>query len=86
MSRTAITAAWIEEANSLQPIREAYFKLVSDKADWKAPINAFVPATIDLNAITDAVVHFTATVPTYTMTRDGWNVKAKGYRAGPAGP
>lgn len=73
------TQAWLAEQNAKQPIREAYFNLVADKANWKNPINAFVPATIDLDAITDAVIHFTGSVPTYTMTRKGWNVKAAGY-------
>jgi hypothetical protein len=78
-------APWIAEQNRLQPIREAYFRLVADKHDWKAPIDAFVPATIDLDAVRDAVVHFTATMPDFTLTRDGWRVQAAGYRRGPAG-
>ncbi len=72
-------AEWLAHANRMQPIREAYFALVQDKANWKNPINAFVPSTIDLDAVRDAVVHFTGSVPTFTMTRGGWIVQADGY-------
>lgn len=70
----------------MQPIREAYFRLVANKDDWKAPISAFVPATISLEAVRDAVIHFTGTVPEFTMTQQGWMVRATGYRCGPCGP
>lgn len=82
---SAETQAWIDEANRMQPIREAYFKLVAAK-DWKAPIDAFIPEGTSVDAVRDAVIHFTATVPTFTKLSFGWHVQAQGYRAGPAGP
>ena len=84
--RNSTTAAWLEEANQIQPIREAYFRLVADPKDWKAPIDAKVPKNLDLNALQDAIVHFTATEPTFVTSGDYVQVKAAGYRAGPAGP
>lgn len=78
--------SWLAEQNRLQPIREAYFRIVANKSDWKAPIDAFVPATINLDAVYDAVIHFTGTKPKFVMTKYGWQVEAIGYRAGPAGP
>jgi hypothetical protein len=81
----AATAKWIAEQNALQPIREFWFAKVANPKDWKAPIDGYVPAKADLDAVTDAVVHFTGTVPTFTMTRFGWKVEAIGYRAGPCG-
>ena len=77
---------WLDEQNRLQPIREAYFALVSNQEDWKAPIDALVPEGVCQHCIADAVVHFTGTVPEFERTPGGMRVTAVGYRNGPCGP
>jgi len=65
------------------------FSMVCDPLDWKAPIAAIVPNNERLReAIRDAVVHYTGTVPSFQyMPADSTMiVRAVGYREGPAGP
>lgn len=80
-------AAWLREQNAKQPRREELFKLAHDPADWKAPIEVFIPHAMNIAAaeFIDAVEHFTATTPTIEETNHGYWVRAIGYRAGPAG-
>lgn len=67
------------------------FELIEDKNHWKNPI----AKTIDLNtkefdgvsleAITDAIEFFTATLPTFTaLGHREYRVAAIGYTNGPA--
>jgi len=69
---------------------QAAFTKVQDKEHWKNPINAVVDASENLHLIREAVIHFTATVPTFDIlkvTEEGTKVavRAIGYQAGPAG-
>lgn len=78
--------AWVAEQNLLQPIREAYFRLVQPASHWKDRIDAVLPSGISLDQVRDAVVHFTGTVPSFTDLGNGTTrVTAAGYRAGPCG-
>jgi hypothetical protein len=79
---------WLEEQNRLQPIREAYFALVSNQEDWKAPIDSTLPSDVCQACIRDAVIHFTGTEPEFEVSPNGqWmRVTAVGYRNGPCGP
>ncbi len=68
----------------------AAFDLLCDPSDWRAPIDALVPATGVELAIA-AIEHFTATTPKVGLARypvglKVWRVSSVGYRAGPAGP
>lgn len=74
-------------------LRQA-FDLVAPKPDWKAPIDTFITdaqlaeAGVDLEAVREAVIHYTATVPTFSrvgFSPNGVKVEAAGYHAGPAG-
>lgn len=71
---------------------KAAFKLVQNKTDWKAPIDAYVKVEdldelgLTLTDIRDAVVFYTATELTLARQGAGYYVRAAGYRAGPAGP
>lgn len=71
-----------------QALLEAAFHIVANPKDWKAPIDTVIAAHPTLlEMIADAIVHFTATVPTFVETEHGRvRVRAAGYRAGPAGP
>jgi hypothetical protein len=63
------------------------FERVCDRADWKAPIFAQIPAT-ERRVVQQAIYWFTATVPVFaTIPRDAEHliVTATGYRLGPAG-
>lgn len=65
------------------------FSRVKPEGDWKGPINTTVdldecPYTLGL--ISEAIEHITATRATYTVSNNVATVRAKGYRAGPAGP
>lgn len=75
----------------------AWFDLVKPTTHWKDPINS-ICSTEEVGPITDAIIYFTATVPTFVklgvMIRDEgrfkkgdqlWRVTADGYRRGPAG-
>lgn len=72
------------------------FDLLANPDDWKAPVRRAVDLA-DLNAagatlltIFEAVLHYTATVPTCRAIQDeqgelvGYYVQADGYRAGAA--
>lgn len=88
------TAEWLAKQNDLQPQREAIFKTVAASTHWKDPIDTVVSVGESLDAIRDAIIHFTGTAPTFTpvsvsepnCTRlTGYRVQAIGYRAGPCG-
>ena len=70
---------------------KAAFDRVSDKADWKAPINARVKINADhareMNLIEAAIVFYTATTTFWHWDEAGkeWIVSADGYRRGPCG-
>lgn len=66
------------------------FEKVQPKTHWKDKIHAFIDKTEDQVLIQEAVIHFTATVPTFTKINKGPNkgkvlVQAEGYWMGPAG-
>ncbi len=66
------------------------FAVVEPEGHWKDPIDATVTmAEIDAvggtMAVRDAVVHFTATCPSFEYGVGNVRVKADGYRNGPAG-
>ena len=65
----------------------AAFDRVRDAQDWKAPICAVIPAA-ERPLVEQAVIWFTDTVPVFAATRGGADrleVRAVGYRRGPAG-
>jgi hypothetical protein len=65
----------------------AAFERVRNPQDWKAPIQAVIPAA-EWHLVEKAVLWFTATVPKFLPvpgTPDQLVVKAPGYRLGPAG-
>lgn len=66
-----------------QLYRGAIFDLVKNPQGWKLPVDAYVPAnSVSLaNAIRDAVIHFTGSVPTIEAEGNGLRVKAAGYYA-----
>lgn len=67
-----------------QTFRKAIFALVEDKRHWKNAIHARVARdTPELrDAITDAVIHFTGSIPEFMPVADGsMIVSAKGYYA-----
>lgn len=80
-------AAWMAEQNAKQPRRTELFNLASNPADWKAPIEFFVPHGMNIAPaeFIDAIEHFTATPVTIEGTNAGYWVRSIGYRAGPAG-
>jgi hypothetical protein len=59
----------------------AAFDLVADKGNWKLAIDKTVRWNIDRELITDAVVHFTGSVPGFTITGAWLRVTAAGYYA-----
>lgn len=66
--------------------------LVVDFEDWREPIKAHVTqpmldkAGVTIQDVEQAVIHFTGTVATVQPTKNGWLVRAIGYRNGPCGP
>ena len=65
---------------------EAAFKAVQAKTHWKDPIDAVVMDAGQIPVVTEAIIHFTATTPTFTALGFGrYQVTAAGYRNGPAG-
>jgi hypothetical protein len=63
------------------------FNLVCNPADWRAPIYDAVIDAADEDRVREAVIYFTATVPTFSPMKGGkLRVNAVGYRNGPAGP
>lgn len=71
------------------PVRQLLvkaFERVRDPRDWKAPIQAVIPAA-DRRVVQKAVILFTGTWPIFTMVpgeADQLVVTAPGYRLGPA--
>jgi len=65
---------------------DAAFKTVQAKAHWKDPIRSKCKAS-EVSLITQAIIHFTGTVPTFGQpNKDGIvTVRAAGYRNGPCG-
>jgi hypothetical protein len=65
---------------------DAAFKTVQAKTHWKDPIRSKCKAE-DINLITEAIIYFTGTVPTFGQPdKDGMvKVRAVGYRNGPCG-
>lgn len=62
----------------------AVFDRVRDPRDWKAPIQAHIPAA-DRSAVEHAVLWFTDTAPTFTALPGAsgqLEVRAQGYRLG----
>jgi hypothetical protein len=73
-----------------QMYRKAIFSLVEDKANWKNKIDKCIElkAGSDLHeALKDAVIHFTGSVPTFTFFPTGHllggyaRIQAAGYYA-----
>ena len=74
---------------------ERAFGLVKDPADWKAPIDAFLPDFPSglIDQVIAGIRFYTATEPTVTpetvrsgtLRLKGFRITADGYRAGPAG-
>lgn len=65
-------------ATRMQSELTAAFNLVADKANWKNPVDALIdPAQREI--VSDAVVHFTGSVPTFSPAGDKLRVKADGY-------
>jgi len=66
-------------ATRMQSELTAAFNLVADKTNWKYPVNALVSMSADLGLISDAVVHFTGSVPTMSFLPMAVAVRADGY-------
>jgi hypothetical protein len=65
----------------------AVFSRVRHPRDWKAPIQAHIPAE-DRSVVEQAVLWFTDTVPMFTALPDAsgrLEVRARGYRLGSTG-
>ena len=66
---------------------EAAFTQVQNAEHWKGPISAYIKPE-DEELVRAAIIHFTATVPTFKVAKGRWpvalHVKAAGYWAGPA--
>jgi hypothetical protein len=83
-----------ETYDEMQARMQKAFNLVAPASHWKDRIDATVrvrdldAAGLRIDDVREAVVHFTATVPTITHHRfvpNAYKVDAAGYRAGPAG-
>jgi hypothetical protein len=55
------------------------FKLVAPAGNWKMPIDKTVAADLDRAMITEAVIFFTGSVPTFEPVLNGYRVRADGY-------
>lgn len=90
---------WLEEINAEAEVvteqgwtrgqMRATFDRVADRRDWKAEIWTIVPRLTeeDRAMIREAVGFFTATLPIFRELDDEkTEVRATGYRNGPAGP
>jgi hypothetical protein len=61
------------------------FEKVQNPVHWKNPIRAFIAPNLK-SIVMEAIIFYTATVPTFTPQADGTLlVEAIGYRRGPAG-
>lgn len=74
-----------DQGYTIADLRETFNRFVPDN-DWKAPVVGFCERASRFKVET-AIVHFTATVPTFIQIGQSiwFQVKAIGYRAGPAG-
>jgi hypothetical protein len=71
---------------------EVAFNKVKSLTHWKDPINKIIDVK-DKDVVERAIIHFTATIPTFhklrnvnKVNKDLWlRVTADGYRMGPAG-
>ncbi len=88
MGKFAITAPAAQDYASKQAVLEAAFAMVANPSDWRAAIDAEIVNDPGLREmVADAIIHFTATEPTFTFAGPHHvRVQAVGYRAGPAGP
>ncbi len=58
----------------------AAFTSVQNKKGWKYPVNAVVEADVDQELLTEAIIHFTGSVPEFIPLPNGKiRVKAVGY-------
>ena len=80
---TRMMAAGGMTYDEMQAKLTAAFNKVADKADWKRPIDAVIDRA-DRDIVREAVIYFTATVPTFVDVGDKMRVTSPGYRAGPA--
>lgn len=67
---------------------EKIFNSVCNPEDWKAPIDVIIKTqNKDKNKISEAIIHFTGTIPIFENGRaPGFSlIKAQGYRNGPCG-
>lgn len=67
-----------------QQYRQAIFLMIQTKEDWKEPIGHLLPKRLGTNsnfqaAVTDAVIHFTGSVPKFEEKPHGVWVTAAGY-------
>ena len=66
----------------LQSELKAAFDLVAPKPNWKMPIAATIYATTEKSLVSDAIIHFTGSVPTFaSQSGKRYRVKAAGYYA-----
>lgn len=81
--------------NAYADILRAAFNQICDPNDWKAPIDALVPAA-GFKIYQDAIQFMTATHPTiherdadgkrfYLNRQQAFRITSEGYRNGPAG-
>jgi len=71
-----------------QELAHAAFRLVENRKDWKAPIDAKVDLRLTNyhpEVFAWAIDFMTATPASWTIDGDTLRVRAPGYRAGPAG-
>lgn len=69
----------IEEYDLTRGQLKVYFDKVSNKENWKLPIDA-VCLTKDVKNIEKAIIYFTGSVPLFTkMENSIYRVKAAGY-------
>lgn len=78
------------EQNFHQRQMEKAFSAVQPKTHWKDRIDATLTDAEaseagGLDTIREAIIHFTATVPTITRGCGNFRFQADGYWAGPAG-
>jgi hypothetical protein len=67
-----------EMAYTQDQLSEA-FESVQPSTHWKDRINKVIPKDSDTALITEAVIHFTGSVPNFTPTKKGIRVRAAGY-------
>ena len=60
---------------------EAAFRLVEDPTNWKNPIRARIDSGEDMDAIREAIIFYTGSVPTFVTVGQFTLVSASGYYA-----